>query len=244
MIHKLQHGKKIIVAFLHLAEKMENSKEEKIMIVLDVETTGLHPDPTLRMLAEGKTEDYIVANGLMNDSKLNVFTLPFHCFQESLEASEKEILISSCKWLQENKQETMITYNGKSFDIPFITTKLLKYPELEINPDFLLSMNHIDLMDFSKKVCGRYISKESACRKLGNLYVPRISDGMWNARIYKNPQLLTANEHMDMIQHNATDLTATARLYNVLKDFPDFQEWVESTCPESNIFRHLREDEI
>jgi hypothetical protein len=28
-----------------------------------------------------------------------------------------------------------------------------------------------------------------------------------------------------MLQHNATDLTSTARLYNVVKQFPDFQEW-------------------
>jgi uncharacterized protein YprB with RNaseH-like and TPR domain len=126
-----------------------------------------------------------------------------------------------------HESEPFLSYNGKLFDIPFITTKLLGYKSeyASHSADLLLSAPHIDLMDYAKFATGKRLSKDDACRKLANLYVPRKTEGLWNARIYKNPLLLSENDHFEMLHHNAVDLTATARLHSVVSRFPDYDEW-------------------
>ena len=198
------------------------------MITLDCETTGLHPSPTPEMIARGDTEDYIVAIGIMDEFGVTIFSSPFDSFKISLELAEKECLRAFGNYFLETADDdVLLSYNGIEFDIPFICSKLLKHGgETNANiAKLLLETKHIDLMGFSIFVAGRRLQKEDACRKLGNLYVPRKSEGLWNARIYKNPQLLTENDHLEMLQHNATDLTATNRLYNVVKHFPDYSAW-------------------
>jgi len=201
------------------------------MLIIDIETTGLRPSPTPKDLAEGIQEDYIVAIGILDTQTgcMEIFSAPHSIFSVSLANTEKMIILNFCRWFVNQQKPIFLSYNGIDFDIPFIVSKLLKYDKEETNglSTVLLSTPHIDLIRFSVRVSGRRMQKETACRKLGNLYVPRKSEGLWCARIYSNPQLLTANDHLDMLQHNATDLSATGRLYNVLKQFPDFETWVE-----------------
>ena len=197
------------------------------MITLDIETTGLTPSPTPEMQANGTTEDYIVAIGCLDEFGIQIFSSPLDSFKVSLEVAEKECLRSFSNYFMETDDEIILSYNGIDFDVPFISDKLIRYGgEFNINTaKTLLDTNHLDLMGFAKHVTGRRLAKDDACRKLANLYVPRKSEGLWNARIYKNPQLLTENDHLEMLQHNATDLTATNRLYNIVKHFPDFAQW-------------------
>lgn len=194
------------------------------MIVLDIETTGLYPAP-----GKDKSPDSIVAIGCLDDYGVKIFSAPYRSFSSNpIQEIEAEILMDFSSWLRNHDDATFLTYNGAEFDIPFITTKLLQSGTDYSSgiADQLLSFPHIDLMQYSRFVTGKRLSKDDACRKLANLYVPRKSEGLWNARIYKNPELLTENDHLEMLQHNATDLTATARLYNVVKNFQDFKEWV------------------
>jgi len=197
------------------------------MMTIDIETTGLCPSPTPAMLANKETEDYIVAIGCLDEFGINIFSSYYDTYKISLEAAEKDCLRHFGDYFLQLDEDTLLSYNGVDFDIPFIVSKLIKYGgETNANlSKLLLETNHIDLMGFSKLIAGRRLAKDDACRKLGNLYVPRKSEGLWNARIYKNPQLLSENEHLEMLQHNATDLTATTRLYNVVKQFQDFAEW-------------------
>ena len=197
------------------------------MITIDIETTGLYPSPTPEMINRGSTEDFIVAVGCMDEHGINIFSAPFDTYRFSLVEAEKECLRAFSNYFMETDDNLLLSYNGILFDNPFIATKLMKYRGSfnENAAKLLLETKHIDLMPFATKVVGRRIGKDDACRKLGNLYVPRKSEGLWNARIYKNPELLTENEHLEMLQHNATDLTATNRLYNVVKHFPDFADW-------------------
>jgi len=199
------------------------------MITIDIETTGLTPSPTPQMQSEGCTEDYIVAIGCMDDFGINIFSSPFDTYKVSLEAAEQDCLSAFSRYLQTmDEKEAILSYNGTDFDFPFILSKLIKYNSAALfdnTSKFFPEFQHIDLMGYAKFVTGRRLAKDDACRKLANLYVPRKSEGLWNARIYKNPQLLTENDHLEMLQHNATDLTATARLYNVVKHFPDFAQW-------------------
>jgi uncharacterized protein YprB with RNaseH-like and TPR domain len=191
------------------------------MITLDIETTGLYPAK--------HPPDFIVGIGVLTDFEMRIFTAPHYDFTGlPLPVIEDNILKDFTKWLMNQPQdEIFLTYNGRKFDIPFIATKLIEYGNVEL-ADNLFGIPNIDLIHYAKSVTGRWLSKDDCCRKLGNLYVPRKTDGLWSARIYKHPYLLTKNDHLQMIHHNAVDLTATARLYNVVKEFPDYDEWRKS----------------
>ena len=194
-------------------------------IVLDVETSGLYPAP-----GGTRTPDFIVAIGVLDNAELHIFSAPHEVFISGapLANIEKGIIENFAYWFSHHKEDVFLTYNGAEFDLPFIATKLLQTNE-EADADLanhLLSNPNIDLIEYAKYITGRRIGKDDACRKLANLYVPRKTEGLWNARIYKNPHLLTLNDHLEMLHHNAVDLTATARLYNVVKTFPDFKEWL------------------
>ena len=205
-------------------------------ICLDIETTGLLPSPNPSQISKGNTEDYIVAIGCLDDTSLNIFSAPFDLYKEpdGLKKSEEFCLNAFADYyydLLDYQSTRLLTYNGISFDVPFITSKLLQLPrhtDSRIIGDLLDTSHHIDLMRYSQYVTGRRLTKDDACRKLGNLYIPRKSEGLWNARIYKNPTLLTDNDHIEMLSHNAIDLTATQRLFNVVRNFPDYGEWLKS----------------
>jgi uncharacterized protein YprB with RNaseH-like and TPR domain len=195
-------------------------------IVLDIETCGLYPAPI-----GNRIPDFIVAIGVMDDSELHIFSAPHEQFISGapLGIIEKQVIKNFGDWFTNHVADTFLTYNGAEFDLPFIATKLLQTNE-EADAELanqLLSNPNIDLIEYAKYITGRRIGKDDACRKLANLYVPRKTEGLWNARIYKNPHLLTLNDHLEMLHHNAVDLTATARLYNVVKSFPDFKEWMQ-----------------
>lgn len=191
------------------------------MITLDIETTGLFPTHRI-------TPDYIVGIGVLTDFEMRIFSVPHHDFTEfSLPAVESRIIKDFTRWFEKQPDDYFLTYNGISFDIPFITTKLLNDGEHE-RAELLLNTPNIDLINYARFVTKRRLSKDDCCRKLGNLYVPRKTEGLWSARIYKHPHLLTENDHLQMLHHNAVDLTATARLYNVVKEFPDYGEWRKS----------------
>ena len=220
------------------------------MIILDCETTGLYPSPP----APAKP-DYIVAIGVLDDFSLNIFSAPHSVFatdirvdstEAHLAAIEKEIIANFSRWFRNHTEDHFVTYNGRLFDIPFITTKILQNnTEFSDNlADQLLSTDNIDLIEYAKFATGRRIGKDDACRKLANLYVPRKTEGLWNARIYKNPHLLSENDHYEMLHHNAVDLTATARLYNVVRRFPDFQEWMDEKGREDRSVPNAKIDDV
>ena len=71
-----------------------------------------------------------------------------------IDHDELKLINSFIEWLQnKNPQEyTLITKNGKQFDIPFILTRLAirsgAYPE---GAYFLLMYDHLDLQELAKK---------------------------------------------------------------------------------------------
>jgi len=224
----MKNGRKISTLFMLEKGMQKEDLEVFDIITIDIESSGLYPSPTPEMIANGVTEDYIVAIGCMDEFGMQIFSAPFDTYKISLELAEKECINAfSNYFLKYSEGQSILSYNGIGFDVPFVSSKFLKTKlETHANTSSLLfDTPHIDLMGYARFVTGRRLSKDDACRKLANLYVPRKSEGLWNARIYKNPQLLTENDHLEMLQHNATDLTATARLYNVVKHFPDFAAW-------------------
>lgn len=185
------------------------------MITLDIETTGLDP-----------TTDYVVAIGILDDFGIQILSSPVTGYQADLNAAEHGILKQFADYLVHlvPDGDFFLTYNGVEFDMPFLFSRMGIHG-FTGESKILFELKDIDLIHYAKYVTGRRLGKNDACSKLGNLYVPRKSEGLWSARIYKNPKLLTENDHLEMLQHNATDLSSTARLYNVVKGFPDFTEW-------------------
>jgi hypothetical protein len=203
------------------------------MIVLDIETTGLHPAPTPEQADRGITEDYITCIGVMDEFGLSCLSAPIDAFKVSLEGAELTTLKAFKSFIFDIPPEetVFLTYNGVIFDIPFIASRAMHHGLQEL-AEAVLSAKDIDLQRYvqyatrsEERLNGIRFSKDNACRTLANLYIPKKTEGLWTARIYKNPQLLTLQDHLDMIQHNAVDLAATAKLYNVVKNFPDFSSW-------------------
>ena len=184
------------------------------MISLDIETTGLD-----------SATDTIVAIGCLDGARMDIISASVEEFKKSPQNAEKQIIDDfGSHLLTCNPDDVLLTYNGLSFDLPFIKHRAEKHG-LWKKMAFLPETPHVDLFPFVHHAFGRRANKEEACSKLANLYVPRKNDGMWIARLYSHPELLTENDHLDMLAHNATDISSTYKLYNVLKEFPDFQQW-------------------
>jgi len=168
---------------------------EQNVIILDIETEGLNKDV-----------DNITCMGILTkDHGVNQFLPSRNYLFDFLSNFDTE-------------KYFLVTYNGKSFDIPFIE-KCLSKPF----PNF----KHIDLSIFCKMLNNnRYISKSEACNRIGGFYTGNRTSGLYTARIYKN-DLVSSDDHIQMLQHNAMDLCDTYRLYLSLLRFPDFKEWVE-----------------
>src|SRR5438128_10674171 len=98
------------------------------IVILDIETTSLEGDAGV-----------LVGAGLMSDAGRG----------EYLEArrtrEEKSLLSKLTKRLE--SYDVLVTWNGRSFDIPFLTTRLMKHG---LDPRPILRTAHIDLADVVK----------------------------------------------------------------------------------------------
>ncbi|HEV2120753.1 MAG TPA: ribonuclease H-like domain-containing protein [Candidatus Bathyarchaeia archaeon] len=98
------------------------------IVILDIETTSLEADAGV-----------LVGAGLMSDTGRG----------EYLEArrtrDEKLLLTKLSKRLE--SYDVMVTWNGRSFDIPFLTTRLMRHG---LDPRPFLRKPHIDLADVVK----------------------------------------------------------------------------------------------
>ena len=99
------------------------------VVFFDIETTGL-----------SRIYNYIYLIGLVKFNETTGFQL-IQYFSSDI-SEEKELLE---KFINEVKDKKLITYNGESFDIPFVNTRAEKY---SIKP---LSNNSFDLMKYVKK---------------------------------------------------------------------------------------------
>jgi len=98
------------------------------IVILDIETTSLEADAGV-----------LVAAGLMSDAGRGEYL-------EARRTSEEKLLLSKISKRLES-YDVMVTWNGRSFDIPFLTTRLMKH---ELDPRTLLRKPHIDLADVVK----------------------------------------------------------------------------------------------
>jgi uncharacterized protein YprB with RNaseH-like and TPR domain len=183
--------------------------------ILDLETSGLSPD-----------NHFITCIGILEDIGIRQFSAPARLFREDPKRAEHFLLENFLAHMESTPETiTFITFNGAKFDFPFIATRLIKQQLEESLSVSILDEHNIDLSVFIRNLMQRYTSKDDACRKFCNLYVPRKSEGIFLSRIYSQ-QVVTDDEHTEMLQHNAVDLGITHRLWLGLQRFPDFQQWL------------------
>ncbi len=98
------------------------------IVILDIETTSLEADAGT-----------LVSAGLMSDTGRGEYL-------EARKTSEEKPLLSKLAKRLES-YDVVVTWNGRSFDIPFLTTRLMKH---ELDPRPILRKPHIDLADVVK----------------------------------------------------------------------------------------------
>lgn len=183
----------------------------KSTVVLDIETSGLDA-----------SHDHITCIGTLDpDMGIMQFTKPAWMFREDPLAAEKELLGEFIKSTR-GHNFFIVSYNGVAFDIPFILSRCAFH---DIDTISFPPKTHTDLSRFVKHTTKRYVSKDTAARNTTGLYVPSNISGAFLARIYKN-KTVTDEQHMEMLQHNAIDLITTMKMFNILKYYQDFDEWL------------------
>ena len=98
------------------------------IVILDIETTSLEADAGT-----------LVSAGLMSDVGRGEY------LEVKTTSDEKPLLLRLVKRLE--SYDVMVTWNGRSFDIPFLTTRLMKHA---LDPRPILRKSHIDLADIVK----------------------------------------------------------------------------------------------
>src|SRR2546425_10507420 len=98
------------------------------IVILDIETTSLEADAGV-----------LIGAGLMSDAGRGEY------LEARRTSEEKSLLSKLSKHLE--IYDVMVTWNGRSFDIPFLTTRLMKHG---LDPRPFLRNPHIDLADVVK----------------------------------------------------------------------------------------------
>src|SRR5436309_14238438 len=98
------------------------------IVILDIETTSLEGDAGV-----------LVGVGLMSDAGRGEYL-------EARRTNEEKALLSKLSKRLESF-DVLVTWNGRSFDIPFLTTRLMLH---RLDPRSILRQSHIHLADVVK----------------------------------------------------------------------------------------------
>lgn len=124
-------------------------------------------------------------------------------------ATEAEMLDKF--WTTVSKYDTVVTFNGRGFDVPFLLVRSAMHritPTRDLMPNRYAD-SHIDLMDrlnFFGSVRRRF-SLDMWCRAFG------ITSPKGEVTGYQVPELFAAGRYMDIARYCARDLVATRELF-------------------------------
>lgn len=179
--------------------------------IFDIETTGLYPK-----------HDKIILIGFVhiipgyNDGELVQF------FAETPE-EEKDILLNTTHEVSES--DILITYNGRSFDVPFLDTRCKKY---SIHSKNIFNLDLYQLVrNYStlKNVLGSLSQKSmEGFMQIEHLRADEISGGesvnLYNEYTANDSALFRSEELLKKILlHNRDDVLQLTRLISLLKYF-------------------------
>jgi len=174
-------------------------------IVLDIETTGLSREKSAIMLI-----------GLIIKTNDNIISKQF--FAESL-SEEKILLITLKNLLSSMKNYFLITYNGHSFDIPFINTKLKKY-NLDFQIPNAYNFDIYRLIRANKKFLNLERYNLKSIEKFLKINRKDTISGKENIELYYN-YLTTKNECIlkTILLHNYEDILYLLPILKILNYF-------------------------
>lgn len=128
-------------------------------------------------------------------------------------------------WKGAAKYDTFVTFNGRSFDIPFIAVRSAVHgirPTKNLMSNRYLSMQrggyHVDLYD--------QLSFYGAVRRPGSLHLWTRAFGIKSPKEdgitgYDIARLYAKGKHLDIAKYNSNDLTATAELFTRWQKYLD-----------------------
>lgn len=188
--------------------------EDLSMVVADIETTGLSPKNSIVMLGG------VVAERDANRRAAQIFA--------ASEEEEKELLERYIKWL--SHFDIVITYNGQSFDLPFIRKRLIHHGLNTFELDRLYSLDLYRvvkyhsflpelLTDLKQKSVEIYLGDSSArTDKIG---------GAENIKLYDSYKHSSGAEQENALSqillHNRDDIVRLSDMLRLLQNL-DFHE--------------------
>ncbi len=174
-------------------------------IVLDIETTGFSREKSTIMLI-----------GLIIKSNDSIISKQF--FAESL-SEEKQLLITLKNLLSSMKNYFLITYNGYSFDIPFINAKLKKH-NIDFQIPNVYNFDIYRLIRANKKFLNLERYNLKSVEKFLQINRKDTISGKENIELYYN-YLTTKNENIlkTILLHNYEDILYLLPILKILSYF-------------------------
>lgn len=196
---------------------LENSGDKKIAC-LDIETTGL-----------SAKNSYFILGALLEFQKDGYLLKQY--FAESPK-EELEILSHYIKAIE--KIDILLTYNGKSFDIKYLSDKLKQY---NLKPDFVFPLN-IDIYLFlsSYSQFRRYLPnlKQKTVENFLGLWDKRedvISGAESIERYYLYIKSKDESLRSEILLHNSDDVLQLARIFPILEKTDLAKAFFNMACP-------------
>lgn len=169
----------------------KNIKENEV--VLDIETTGLD-----------STVDKLVLLGLVEKEKGKTYIKQYFAENDNEELRLLDIYVKKVKG------KKVITYNGDTFDIPFLNNRLIKHQRFPILPDTL------DLLKLIKPYRYYFTFDSLKLTDMEKIFYFYRNDPSRYKTISKlTEDIKTRDNPYPIMKHNENDLVATELLINI-----------------------------
>lgn len=174
--------------------RINGKKLNKDELVLDIETTGLD-----------FRNDKLVLLGLVkieNDSA--------YIFQHFAQDDSEEIKLLNI-YLREIKNKKIITFNGDTFDIPFLNSRLISHKLFPVFPES--SQDIYKIIKWHSKFFSYDSMKLVAIEKF--IGIERNDPSRYKAISKLSEDILTRDKPYPILKHNENDLIATEALSDI-----------------------------
>ena len=192
----------IIKSYIDRSKLDENKNITKNMCFFDIETTGFNRSSDIIYLVgvlyfDFKADSWVLAQYFANELK-----------------DEPKLLMESAQFLM--KFDTIINYNGNSFDIPFINHKLSAY-KIPIQVDKERSLDLYSLIRKNKSLLNIENLKLKTIERYLGIYRDDIYSGKDCIDFYKD-YILTGEKELKerLLKHNYDDLYYLVDVIDIL----------------------------
>ena len=170
-------------------------------VILDLETSSLEADAGV-----------VVGAGLISEKGESTY------LESKRTGEERDLLVRLGKCLED--YSTIVTWNGRSFDLPFLVTRMLKH---HLDPRPVLAKQHIDLNELVRsRLRLTFTYLDHVCEFFG-IEKSRNPMGMDVPGLYLRASEGDRRALVRIREHCLDDLKATRKLYLLLGPLLDAQ---------------------